>query len=73
VTVQQIGITGTDFNIAIQSYLEHNYQLQRASSLGDPVWTNIGSPQAGNGEMLTFTDSGGVTGTQGFYRIQVSP
>jgi autotransporter-associated beta strand protein len=73
VTVQQISISGTNVNLAIQSYLTHTYQLQRTNSLTNPAWTNIASPQTGNGSILNFTDLGGATGTQEFYRFQVSP
>jgi hypothetical protein len=47
--------------------------LQRTNSLTNPAWTNIGSAQTGNGSILNFTDPGGVSGAQGFYRFQVSP
>ena len=73
VTVQQVSISGTNVNLAIQSYLTHTYQLQRTNSLTNPAWTNIGSAQTGNGSILNFTDPGGVSGAQGFYRFQVSP
>jgi fibronectin type 3 domain-containing protein len=71
--VQSVGMTGTTFSVTIQSYLQHTYQLQRASSLTNPTWTNVGSSQAGTGSTLNFSDSGGATGTEGFYQILVSP
>ena len=70
--VHQANVSGTAFNVGIESYLEHTYQLQRAASLTNPAWTNVGSSQAGTGSMLEFTDPA-ITGTQGFYRILVSP
>jgi len=72
-TVQAMAKTGTTFSISIQSYLEHTYQLQRASSLTNPTWTNVGASQAGTGSTLNFSDAGGATGTQGYYQILVSP
>ena len=72
VTVRKAGMAGADFDLTIQSYLEHTYQLQRAGSLSNPTWTNIGAPQTGDGSTLEFSDPG-AAGTQGFYRIQVSP
>jgi len=72
ITVQEAGLSGTTFNLAINSYAEHTYQLQRTVSLTNPTWTNIGSAQAGNGSTLSFADPA-VTGSQGFYRILVSP
>jgi autotransporter-associated beta strand protein len=71
VTVQQAGMTGATFNLSIQSYLQHTYQLQRAGSLTNPTWTNVGSPQTGTGSTLNFSDPA-ATGTQGFYRVLVS-
>ena len=72
VKLQQFSMTGTSLNLTIQSYVEHTYQLQRASSLTNPNWTNVGSAQAGTGSSLEFTDPG-ATGAQGFYQIVVSP
>jgi autotransporter-associated beta strand protein len=70
--VQGAGMTGTTFTVSIRSYLEHTYQLQRASSLTNPTWTNVGSSRAGTGSALTFSDSA-ASGAQGFYQILVSP
>jgi autotransporter-associated beta strand protein len=72
VTVQQAAISGNTFSLSIQSYLQHNYQLQRAASLINPSWTNVGSSQAGTGSALNFADPT-ATDTQGFYRVLVSP
>lgn len=71
--VQQANLSGTTFSLTVKSYVEHTYQLQRASSLTVPNWTNIGAAQAGTGSALVFSDSGGATGSQGFYRVMVSP
>jgi autotransporter-associated beta strand protein len=73
VTVQQTSLSGTTFSVTVQSYLEHTYQLQRSNSLTNPNWTNVGSAKAGTGASLEFTDSGGATGSQGFYQVVVSP
>jgi autotransporter-associated beta strand protein len=70
--VQQVGLSGTTFNVGIESYLEHTYQLQRATAPSDATWTNVGTSQPGTGAMLEFTDPA-ITGTAGFYRILVSP
>jgi autotransporter-associated beta strand protein len=72
VQVQQVGMTGTSFNLFILSYSEHTYQLQRSASLTNPAWTNVGSAQTGTGSTLTFTDPA-AAGTQGFYQIEVGP
>jgi hypothetical protein len=39
------------------------YQLQKKSSLSDPMWTNVGTPTSG----FTATDTAGGTG---FYQVQ---
>jgi autotransporter-associated beta strand protein len=72
VQVQQIALSGSSFSVSIQSYPEHNYQLQQSNSLRNPTWTNVGAAQAGDGTVLTFTDPS-AGGSQGFYQIQVSP
>ncbi len=72
VQVQQIALSGSSFSVSIQSYPEHNYQLQQSNSLSNPTWTNVGAAQAGDGTVLTFTDPS-AGGSQGFYQIQVSP
>ncbi len=72
VAVQQVAMAGASFTLSIQSYILHTYQLQRTNSLTSPVWTNIGSPQPGDGSPLIFTDPA-PTATQAFYQILVSP
>jgi autotransporter-associated beta strand protein len=59
--------------LSIQSYIGHNYQLQRSNTLSPPDWVNLGSSQPGTGSILTFTDSTGLTANQGYYRIVVAP
>jgi autotransporter-associated beta strand protein len=75
VQVQQLAMSGShNFALTIQGYAEHTYQLQHATSLVAPVtWTNVGAAQVGTGAPLVFTDTGGATGTQGFYQVMVSP
>jgi autotransporter-associated beta strand protein len=73
VKVQQMAMNGSNFTMTIQSYAQHTYQLQRATSMASPItWTNVGAVQAGTGSPLTFTDTG-APGGQGFYQVQVSP
>ena len=50
----------------------HTYRLQRSATLIQPDWTDIGTPQAGNGATLTFNDPAPV-GTAQFYRIALLP
>jgi hypothetical protein len=72
VEVSQVGISGSTFNVSIQSYPQHTYQLRESSSLTSPNWTNVGDPQTGNGSILIFSDPS-ATGAQMFYQIQASP
>lgn len=81
VEVKQFSKSGSTFSVTVQSsYPGHNYQLQSRSSLTSGTWTTV-STQAGTGNpladppvpgtlVLTATNA---TGTQGFYRILVSP
>jgi autotransporter-associated beta strand protein len=74
VQVQQLEMSGSTFALMVQGYALHTYQLQRTSSLTPPLtWTNVGAPQTGAGAPLIFTDSGGASGSAGFYQVQVSP
>jgi autotransporter-associated beta strand protein len=74
VQARQVTMSGSNFTLTIQGYSGHIYQLQRTPSLTAPVtWTNVGAAQTGAGSPLTFTDSGGASGTQGFYQILISP
>jgi autotransporter-associated beta strand protein len=73
VQVEQVAVNGLGFSLTIKGYAQHTYQLQSANSLVAPViWTNVGTAQTGTGGTLTFSDAG-ATGTNGFYRVLVSP
>lgn len=73
VKVQESSVSGSDFNLTIQSYSGHAYQLQHRATLTSGTWTNVGPPQSGTGSPIEFTDSGGAAGPSGFYRVEVSP
>jgi autotransporter-associated beta strand protein len=72
INVQSAAMSGSNFTLTIRSYVQHTYQLQGSTSLTNPVWTNIGAPQAGTGGALQFTD-GSAGGVQKFYQILVGP
>jgi hypothetical protein len=57
---------------SLQSVSGRHYQLQRSVSLTAPVWQDIGTAQAGTGNVLTFVDNGGSSGNPEFYRVEVS-
>ena len=72
VKVQQMAKSGTTFSVSVQTYTGHNFILQRASSLTPPVtWQNV-QTQSGTGAVLSFSDTN-ATGSQSFYRFQISP
>ena len=48
------------------------YQLQRTGALGGTNWTNVGSPQAGNGSEVCVVEMFSAA-TNRFYRLQLSP
>jgi hypothetical protein len=73
VRVREINVAGTDIQISIESYLGHNYQLQRRDSLTSATWQNVGEPQQGTNSVHTFTDPGPTTAPSRFYRVLVSP
>ena len=72
VAITKSTFTGATFGVTIQSYAQHTYQLQVASSLNNPSWTNVGSPRAGTGSALTLADPAATAGS-GVYRVLVSP
>ncbi|HEY0549092.1 MAG TPA: hypothetical protein VGF13_05785 [Verrucomicrobiae bacterium] len=47
------------------------YQLQTIGALGGTNWTNVGSPQAGNGSEVCVIET--LSATNRFYRLQLSP
>jgi hypothetical protein len=73
VKVADTQVSGADVVVSITGYAGHGYQLQRRASLTDGTWENVGTAQNGTGGVLTFTDTGGASAAQGFYRVVVSP
>ncbi len=73
VQADSVTLSGANVVVKLVGYTSHNYQLQRSDSLNPTSWVNVGSAQAGAGATLTFTDTGGVSGSQRYYRVVVSP
>lgn len=73
VLIQSTDVTTGDVVITIQTYANHNYQLQRTASLTSAMWTNVGSAEPGTGGIVELTDSPAPSGSQFFYRVLVSP
>jgi hypothetical protein len=46
--------------------------LQYTASLTSPNWQDTGTPQSGNGTVLSLRDSGGAANPQRFYRVLVT-
>ena len=64
---------GTNFSAAIQGYAGHNYQLQYRAEVGSGSWQNVGAPEPGADAPINFTQSGGATNQNRFYRVVVDP
>ena len=66
-------ISGTTVQLTIlESATGRTYQLQRTDSLAPASWTDIGSPQSGNGDVLLLQDNADLTLVpQRFYRIRI--
>jgi hypothetical protein len=71
INTANVGTNG--FNLTIQGYLGHTYQLQSRDNLATGGWQNSGAPLAGDDALITFTDSSGITGSNRFYRVAIGP
>ncbi len=72
--VATVAASGTDFVVTIQSYPNHNYELQGCTNLTTANWTAVVAPAAGTGGILTLTHVNGLqTAPLLFYRVLVSP
>jgi len=63
--------SGPDFQVTIQGYAGHNYQLQCRDDLVSGMWQNLGTSVAGANAPILFTHSSGATAQQRFYRVTV--
>lgn len=71
--MMDLGIAGPDVVVRVQSAVGHGYQLQRADSLSQALWQDIGVQQDGTGDILRFTDAGAAAAPARYYRFQVCP
>ena len=62
---------GPDFQVTIQGYTGHNYQLQYRDDLPGGSWTSIGAPVAGANAPIVLIHSGGATAQRRFYRVAI--
>ena len=65
--------SSSDGLLVIPSVAGQTYQLQKTSDLAANGWQNVGAPQSGTGDLLTFVDLGGGTGARQFYRVVTLP
>jgi hypothetical protein len=71
IQVSSAQVSGSDFQVSIQGYTGHNYQLQSRENLLSGTWLDIGAPVAGTNGPITFTHTSGATAGQRFYRVAV--
>jgi pectate lyase len=65
--------SGKDFEVKIDGYAGHGYQLQYRDDLASGTWTTLGPATAGANALITFTHTNGVTAQRRFYRVAVNP
>jgi uncharacterized repeat protein (TIGR03803 family)/T5SS/PEP-CTERM-associated repeat protein len=68
----QLIVAPGNCSITIASVSGETYQLQFATSLTPPNWSDVGSPVKSIGGPLTVTDPN-CSGPQGFYRFVITP
>jgi len=71
IRVVSAGVNAPDFEVTIQGYTGHGYQLQYCDDLTSGAWESIGPPVAGADAPITLTHAGGATAQQRFYRVAV--
>jgi hypothetical protein len=71
IRVTSPAVVEPDFQVTIQGYPEHTYQLQYRDDMLSGSWANIGSSMAGADAPITFTHASGATAGQRFYRVAV--
>jgi len=72
VRVDALTLSSSGAQLSVESYIGHNYQLQRSTSLVSGSWENIGAAQPGIDDVLILTDPSVPSG-KGFYRVIVAP
>ncbi len=71
VRVDSAGVSGSDFEVTIQGYTGHGYQLQYRDDLPGETWQNVGTSVAGANALISFTDTNGASAQRRFYRVAV--
>jgi len=71
VQISSAGLNTSNFNLTIQGYSAHNYQLQSRDDLLSGSWTNLGAAIAGTNAPINFTDSFPAGTRRRFYRVAI--
>jgi uncharacterized repeat protein (TIGR03803 family) len=71
----QVDSSGTNLVFSIPSVAYETYQLQFSPSINPTNWSNVSGTFVSNsiGALLTLTNFGGASQTQGFYRFAITP
>jgi hypothetical protein len=70
--VQSATVAGGLITFAWSGAANLNYQIQTASDLSNPEWTDVGTPVAGSGSLVS-TSEPITTASQQFYRVILLP
>jgi hypothetical protein len=67
--------SGTNVVFSMPSVASETYQLQFSPSMNPTNWSNVAGACMSNsiGAMLTLTNFGGGSQSQGFYRFAITP
>jgi hypothetical protein len=68
-----LNFVGQDSLVTVNATAGHNYQLQSASTLSPPNWTNASPVTAGVNGLLALPDVNGRSASQRFYRVVTDP
>jgi uncharacterized repeat protein (TIGR03803 family) len=73
--ISSVCVADTNVVVAIPSVAGETYQLQYSADLASGNWSNVDGACVTKslGAMLTFTNFGGASSPQGFYRFDITP
>src|ERR1043166_2351540 len=72
--ISSVGVAGSDVVVSIPSVAGETYQLQFRADFNTGDWSNVIDVCVSNsiGALLTVTNSGGASSSQGFYRFDIT-
>jgi hypothetical protein len=71
IRVDSARVNGQAFEVSLQGFRGHSYQLQVRDEPSIGAWQNVGVRVYGPDSLITLTDAGGVGGLQKYYRVAV--